>query len=108
MGRHAGINGLTTEYWWDDVEDKLFINRVDDIEAILNNNVKEYNSHSTKTSKKFHHEVLNKVASIPLVIVEKWRKEEGLDVFNKDHADRVKRKLNDPEYRYLRTSPWRV
>ena len=43
-------------------------------------------------------------ASIPPIIIEKWRNEFGIDVFNKDHAKRVKKLLNDPEYRYLKTT----
>ena len=52
------------------------------------------------------------VASIPLGLIEKWKKEEGIDVFNSNHDPamwrRVKRKLMDPEYRYLRTGVGRL
>lgn len=43
------------------------------------------------------------VASIPVVVQEKWLRE-GIDIFNKDHWHQVKRKLNDPEYRYLKAT----
>lgn len=43
------------------------------------------------------------VASIPLNLIEKWRNEEGIDVFDPNCADALKRKLNSIEYRYLRT-----
>lgn len=42
---------------------------------------------------------LQHVAEIPLIIVEKWKNELGVDVFNKDHWPKVKRLLNDPDYR---------
>ena len=48
------------------------------------------------------------VASIPLVVVMKWLAEDGIDVWNKNHWPAVKRKLNDPEYRYLRTGLGRI
>ena len=43
-------------------------------------------------------------ATIPMIVIEKWKNELGIDVFNKDHAKRVKKLLNDPEYRYLKTT----
>jgi len=43
-------------------------------------------------------------ATIPMIVIEKWKIEKGIDVFNKDHAKAVKRLLNDPEYRYLKTT----
>jgi hypothetical protein len=49
-----------------------------------------------------------RAASIPLVIVEKWRNEHGIDVFNPDHMPAVKRLLNSSEYLYLRTAPGRL
>ena len=46
---------------------------------------------------------MRKVASIPLIIIEKWKRELGVDIMNKDHMPKVKQLLNDPQYRYLRT-----
>lgn len=45
------------------------------------------------------------VATIPLGIIEKWLREDGIDVFNKNHREAVKRKLMDRDNQYLRTSP---
>lgn len=45
------------------------------------------------------------IAEIPLVVAEEWKNRFGVDVFNKDHAPAVKRLLNDPDWRYLRTAP---
>lgn len=48
------------------------------------------------------------VARIPIGVQYKWLKEEGIDIHNKDHWPRVRAKLNDPEWKYLRTNPGRV
>jgi len=48
-----------------------------------------------------------KVASIPNIVVEQWRKE-GIDLFKDEDWPKVRAKLNDPEYKWLRTSPGRV
>ena len=42
-------------------------------------------------------------ARIPDIIAMKWLTEEGIWIDNKDHWQGVKRKLNDPDYRWLRT-----
>ena len=51
---------------------------------------------------------LRRAASIPLAIVEKWKNELGVDVFNPDHKPAVRRLLNSSEYLYLRTAPGRL
>lgn len=43
------------------------------------------------------------VARIPLIIIEKWRNELGVDYWNPDHQDKIDRLLADPEWRWLRT-----
>lgn len=48
---------------------------------------------------------LRRAASIPLAVIEKWRNELGVDVFNPDHMPAVRRLLNSSEYRHLRTAP---
>lgn len=44
-----------------------------------------------------------KVASLPLVMIQKLWDEKGIDVFDRDHWPALKRLLNDPEYRFFRT-----
>lgn len=48
-----------------------------------------------------------KVASIPNIVVEQWKKE-GIDLFKDEDWPKVKAKLNDPEFKWLRTSPGKV
>ncbi len=43
-------------------------------------------------------------ARIPNNLIFKWLKEEGIDVFNKDHKKKVFQKLNDPQYRHLKVT----
>lgn len=50
---------------------------------------------------------LRRAASIPVGVQLKWLTEEGLDIYNPDHADRLMRKLNDPDWAYLRTADGR-
>jgi hypothetical protein len=45
-----------------------------------------------------------RVASIPVVVQYEWLKRYGVNVFDRDDEKRVRHLLNDPEWRYLRTS----
>ena len=49
-----------------------------------------------------------KVASIPNAVAMIWLTRYGVDVFKKDHAPAVRRLLNDPEWRHLRTAPGKI
>lgn len=48
------------------------------------------------------------VARVPNYLIEKWLVEEGLDVFNRDHGPALMRKLDDPDYRFLRVNTGRI
>lgn len=88
-------------YYETDGKDARLIHEYDDVSGVLDNNKLNYNHVNGWNADRSMH----KVATIPLSIITKWKLEEGLDVFNKEHRDRLKAKLNDPEWRYLRTSP---
>ena len=45
-----------------------------------------------------------RVSSIPASVQMKWMIEEGIDIYNEEHAPRVKKKLNDPDWRHLKTA----
>lgn len=45
-----------------------------------------------------------KYASIPNIVIMKWKQEKGVDVFNRAHRKKVFELLNDPEWRYLKTT----
>jgi hypothetical protein len=48
------------------------------------------------------------VARVPLWLIEKWKLEEGLDYFNKDHQPGLLARFNSNEYSALRTAPGRL
>jgi hypothetical protein len=51
---------------------------------------------------------MRRVASIPYVLIQKWLHEEGWDALDPENVDRLARKLNDPDYAYLRTADGRL
>lgn len=49
-----------------------------------------------------------KVGSIPLVVLHQWMVEEGINFMTKEGLQRIKRKLDDPNWAYLKTAPVRL
>ncbi len=96
-------NGLRTEFHADALDDAVTIRRVQDVEAIIENNKALYSHNDGYTPSRD----LKRVASIPLSVIEDWMKE-GVNIFDPNCAEAVRRKLNDPQYLYLRTAPGRV
>lgn len=87
--------------WWEDTPDGFVLHYESDAEPVL-----EANAAKRSMGRDFYardHEMW-RVASIPVGIQMKWLVEHGVDVHNEEHWPRVKRLLNDPEWRYLKTA----
>jgi hypothetical protein len=95
-------SGITTTFSYDALTDDTTIYREQDVTAILELNKAQQNDEDyTKKGIKrdwWHY------ASIPNIIIEKWLREFGVNVYNKDHEPKVFKLLNQPEYRYLKTT----
>ncbi len=87
-----------------DDENALVIQTIQDERPIIENNKRLQNSGDGYTPSRD----LKHVASIPLALCELWLREEGINIFDKNHADAIKRKLNSSEYLWLRTSLGRL
>lgn len=95
---------MDTKYHYDELEDKLIIEKVQDVEPILEANKKALNEDNNFTS-----EVFNHVARIPIVCIEKWCNEKGIK-YNEFMGDTnlLKLFLNDPDNKFLRTKAGRI
>lgn len=103
-GRLIDTDGaVSTLFHYDEMEDRTFIETVQDVESILDHNkaLQNWDDGYSPTRE------LRRVASIPVVVIEQWLRE-GIDVFNPDHREAVRRKLNSNEWRHLRTAPGRL
>tara|TARA_R110000744_G_scaffold176858_2_gene295660 strand:+ start:135 stop:467 length:333 start_codon:yes stop_codon:yes gene_type:complete len=96
---------LQTHLQIDDEKNKAEITYTQDIAAVLESNKIEREEYSHQTS----HNDMQKVASIPNVVVMEWM-QEGINVMNpsKECLGRIKKKLNSPDYAYLRTGGGRL
>lgn len=81
-----------------DSDGNSFIRYEQDTAPILDFNKEMQNDGFDKRSDYWH------AAKIPNSILMKWAIEHGVEFWNPDHKDGVKRLLNSNEYRYLRVN----
>lgn len=94
---------VTTKFHYDAVDDRLTIQRVQDVEPIIEMNKTQFNQAPTNWKGEFHH-----VGSIPYVIVEKYKKETGIDLLKPEYRGELLKFLERPENRMFRTRPGRL
>jgi hypothetical protein len=92
---------ISTKYHEDPMTGDLTVIRSEDVEPALEINKSLYTSGDGYSPSR----ELRRAASIPLSIVEKWKNELGVDIFNPDHLPKVRELLDSNEYRFLRTAP---
>ena len=97
----ADAPGGVSHYWIDDGDGNYRIASFQDTDAILDQNKAKANHNDGYSPSRD----LRRVAEIPWIIWLKWKQEEGWDALNPRYADRLARKLNDPDWAHLRTAP---
>ena len=97
--------GIAEYHHYDSLADRTVIETVQDVAPILERNKALQNADDRGWSQSRD---MRRAATIPDIIVLKWRNDYGIDVFNRDHWPAVRRLLNDPAWRYLRTAPGRL
>jgi hypothetical protein len=95
------LSGATETFEYDEAEDRAVIKRSNDVEPVLDRNKALFNEGPRRGEFRL-------AASIPLDVALLWREQKGIDVFKQDHWPAVVKLLNDPDWRYLRTSPGRL
>lgn len=102
----GSINGVRQWHDYNPLTDETTISYEQDVSAILEANKAAYNDGTNGYVSKSKE--MKKVALIPHVVSMKWLAEEGINIWDKNHWPAVVRKLNDPEYLYLRTSGGKI
>jgi hypothetical protein len=96
------FSGITTSFEYDSMTDTTILHREQDISKMLDMNkaLQNEDEHTKRGIKSgwWHY------ANIPNIIIEKWLNELGVNVYDKDHEKKVYSLLNQPEYRYLKTT----
>ena len=96
------LTGVSTYFEYEASTDTMLITDVQDVNAILDEtamlrNCDEYSRDGIKNDM-WHY------ATIPNIVIQKWKQEKGVDVFDKAHRKKVFSLLNSPEYAYLKTT----
>jgi hypothetical protein len=97
------LTGKTATFEYDEGENKAYVHEVTDVGPTIERNKAEQNDGTGGWNAD---KSLRRVARIPNAVIELWKIKYGVNVFNKDHAPAVKRLLNDPDWRFLRTANW--
>lgn len=92
--------GDVAHYWRDDGDGGGEIISQQDVGPLIEANKEKQNNTPRILKADFWPE-----AFIPDIIIQKWMNEEGLDIFDKNAAHQLRRKLNDPDWKWLRTRP---
>ncbi len=99
------ILGLSTD-WIDEPDGTVTIETYQDVGPILEANKRQYNDHGdARTPGKMNFDGLHKVASLPETVLQQWIREDP-EVARKPKL--LFQKLNDPEFRYFKTTPVRL
>jgi len=96
------ITGLMTWHDYDPATDSMTIIHTSDAEPVLEANKAKQND--ADISKKGIKQEFWQYASIPAGVQVDWLINKGVDINNRDHAKKMFELLNDPEYRYLKTT----
>lgn len=96
------ITGLSTWHDFDEAEQKTIIGYSADSTPILEQNKAMAND--PDFSKDGIRDGWWMYASFPVEIQMKWLIEHGVDVYNRHHGPQISRLLEDPQYRYLKTT----
>jgi hypothetical protein len=83
---------------------KIVVRHTQDVEPILRENaiLREMTDGYSPSKDLLH------IASIPEIVLEKWYREEGLCLLDRNHWPAIMKKLRSSEYAYLRTSNKRI
>lgn len=90
------VTGAKQWFSYDDDTDTMRIRYEEDVQDILEANKRAQNESFDKRDDVWH------AANIPNTIIMKWKLEHGIELWNPDHKEGVRRLLNSDEYRYLR------
>lgn len=100
------VLGITTYHYYDPITDTSYLEEVQEVGGQLDQNKALYNDEDFKR-RGIKNEMMH-AAHIPNIVIMKWKRELGIDLYNKEHMPKVKALLNSSEYRYLRTTNARL
>lgn len=92
------LTGLKTTFRYNEENDSFALTYSQDVDPILDANKEDQTENFDRRADLWH------AARIPVGIQYEWLVKHGVNLWDKNHKEGVKRLLNDPEYRYLRVN----
>lgn len=102
---YDSFSGITERVFYDEVEDKMTIQRLQDVENIIDEN-KRVNNLFNPRANYSDSKGVHLVARIPMILIEKW-KEEGFNWFESTDNER-RAWLDKPEHAFLKVRPGKL
>lgn len=99
---HNPLTGESVIFDYDEATDVLKLTHQQNVEHILERN-KALASDADRTKRQIKNDMVH-YATVPNTVILKWQLEKGVDVFNTNHRREVFKLLNDPDYKYLKTT----
>lgn len=99
---HDPITGLDTWHEYDSQTDETRIITTGDAEPYLEAN--KIRANDTQLTKNGIKNGMWLYASIPPGVQVKWLIEHGVDIYKKEHGPQMSRLLEDPQYKFLKTT----
>ena len=85
-------------FHWHEPTKEMAIEHVQDIQPLIDSN--------KRLQQEDHHiaDDFRLSARIPMTVYYEWKSKYGVDLFNPNHKEGVKKLINSPEYKYLKTT----
>lgn len=101
------VSGMETLFHYDDRTDNVILEyRQHNLPQIIDR-AKKLKSNTRRQSRQKKEGMMH-VGTIPNWLAMKWLVEEGWDCFDKENIKRVLKKLESPEYKWLKTFDGRI
>lgn len=97
-------DGMVERLHHDETADRFHLETIADIEPVLERNkALQTEGDGYSPSREWR-----RVASIPPIVVEIWKRQWGADPLAPGNDELLRRLLNDPDLRHFRTAPGRI
>ena len=89
-------------FHWHEPTKEMAIEHIQNIQPLIDSNKKlQQEDHHIKDDFRLS-------ARIPMTVYYEWKNKYGVDLFNPNHKEGVRKLINSPEYRYLKTTNRRI
>ena len=93
-------NEVRHRFHYDEADDKFIVESTQDVESVLKENREMRRADDGFTQDRS----MKRVGRIPLVVVEKIKREKGWDPMDANNSERLLQLLDDPDYAHFKTS----